>query len=34
MEDHIVVDGQINQNRLTITAATLPIPSNPANYKI
>ncbi len=33
MEDHIVVDGQINQNRLTITAATLPIPSNPANYK-
>ncbi len=33
MEDYIVVDGQINGNRLTITAADLPVPSNLNNYK-
>lgn len=33
IEDHIVVDGQINGARLTITAADLPVPSNPSNYK-
>ncbi len=33
IEDHLVVDGQINGARLTITAADLPVPSNPANYK-
>ncbi len=33
IEDHVVVDGQINGARLTITAADLPVPSNPNNYK-
>lgn len=32
MEDHVVVDGQINGARLTITAADLPVPA-PAGYK-
>jgi len=33
IEDNVVIDGQINGARLTITAADLPVPSNPANYK-
>ncbi len=33
MEDHVVVDGQINSARLTITAADLPVPSSPSAYK-
>lgn len=33
IEDHLVVNGQINSARLTITAADLPVPSDPANYK-
>lgn len=33
IEDHLVINGQINGGRLTITAADLPVPSNPANYK-
>ncbi len=33
LEDNIVVDGQINGARLTITAADLPVPSNPDNFK-
>lgn len=33
LEDHVVVDGQVNGGRLTITAADLPVPPNPANYK-
>ncbi len=33
IEDHVVVNGQIDGARLTITAADLPVPSNPANYK-
>jgi hypothetical protein len=33
IEDHVVIDGQINGARLTITAADLPTPSNPVNYK-
>lgn len=33
IEDHVVVSGQINGARLTITAADLPVPSNPSNYK-
>jgi hypothetical protein len=33
IEDHLVIEGKINGARLTITAADLPVPSNPANYK-
>ena len=33
IEDHLVVDGQINGARLTITAADLPVPTDPANFK-
>ncbi len=33
LEDHVVVDGQINGARLTIAAVDLPVPSSPANYK-
>ncbi len=33
IEDNVVINGQINSARLTITAADLPVPSNPANYK-
>src|SRR3989344_1166653 len=33
IEDNVVIDGQINGARLTITAADLPVHSNPANYK-
>ena len=33
IEDHIVIDGQIDSARLTITAADLPLPSSPSGYK-
>jgi type II secretory pathway pseudopilin PulG len=33
LEDHVVVDGQINGARLTITAADLPVPSSSSGYK-
>lgn len=33
IEDHVVVDGTVNGARLTITAADLPVPSDPNNYK-
>ena len=33
IEDHVVIDGQINGARLTVTAADLPAPSDPVNYK-
>ncbi len=33
IQDHVVVDGQISSARLTIVAAVLPVPSDPANYK-
>lgn len=33
MEDHTVVNGQINGARLTITAADLPVPSSSSGYK-
>ena len=33
IEDNVVIDGQINGARLTITAADLPVPSSPSNYK-
>ena len=33
IQDDVVVDGQINGARLTIVAATLPVPPDPANYK-
>lgn len=33
IEDHVVINGQIDGARLTITAADLPVPSDPANYK-
>lgn len=33
IEDHLVINGQINGARLTITAADLPVPSDPNNYK-
>ncbi|KKQ87673.1 MAG: hypothetical protein UT09_C0011G0009 [Parcubacteria group bacterium GW2011_GWF2_38_8] len=33
MENHVVIDGKINGARLTITAADLPVPSDPDNYK-
>ena len=33
IEDHVIVDGQINGARITITAADLPVPSSPSNYK-
>ncbi len=33
LEDHVVVSGQINGARLTITAADLPVPPSSANYK-
>jgi len=33
LENHTVVNGQINGARLTIVAADLPVPSNPTNYK-
>lgn len=33
LEDHIVINGQITGARLTIVAADLPVPSDPANYK-
>jgi hypothetical protein len=32
MQDDLVVDGQINSARLTITSAVLPVPSDPNNY--
>ena len=32
IEDHVVINGQINGARLTITAADLPVPA-PAGYK-
>ncbi len=33
IEDHVVVNGQINGARLTIVAADLPVPSDPATFK-
>jgi type II secretory pathway pseudopilin PulG len=33
IEDNLVIDGQINGARLTVTAADLPVPSDPDNYK-
>ena len=33
IEDHVVVDGQIDGARLTITAADLPVPSSSSGYK-
>ncbi|MBP9839897.1 MAG: hypothetical protein KBC44_02870 [Candidatus Pacebacteria bacterium] len=33
IEDHLVINGQIDGARLTITAADLPVPSDPNNYK-
>ncbi|KKR43302.1 MAG: hypothetical protein UU10_C0006G0007 [Parcubacteria group bacterium GW2011_GWF1_40_6] len=33
IEDHLVVDGQIDGARLTITAADLPVPSDTTKYK-
>src|SRR3989338_317382 len=33
IQDHVVIDGQISDARLTIVAAVLPVPSNPSNYK-
>jgi hypothetical protein len=33
IEDHVVIDGQINGARLTITAADLPVPSSSSGYK-
>jgi hypothetical protein len=33
IQDNIVVDGQINGSRLTITAALLPVPSDPTLFK-
>ena len=33
IEDHLVIDGQINGARLTITAADLPVPSSSSGYK-
>lgn len=33
LEDHTVVNGQINGARLTITAADLPVPSSSSGYK-
>ena len=33
IEDHVVVDGQIDGARITIIAADLPVPGSPANYK-
>lgn len=33
IEDHVVINGQINGARLTIVAADLPVPSDPATYK-
>lgn len=32
-EDHVVINGQINGARLTITAADLPVPSSETGYK-
>jgi len=33
IEDHVVIDGQVNSGRLTIVAADLPVPSDPSGYK-
>jgi hypothetical protein len=33
IEDHVVINGQINGARLTIVAADLPVPSDPATFK-
>jgi hypothetical protein len=33
IQDNLVIDGQINSTRLTITAATLPVPSSSSSYK-
>ncbi len=33
IEDHVVVDGQINGARLTITAADLPVPTDMSKFK-
>jgi len=33
IEDHVIINGQVNGARLTITAADLPQPGDPANYK-
>ncbi|MFA5095579.1 MAG: hypothetical protein WC447_02915 [Candidatus Paceibacterota bacterium] len=33
MEDHLVIDGQINNARLTITAADLPVPTDTTKFK-
>jgi hypothetical protein len=33
LQDHLVIDGQINTARLTITAALLPEPSDTSKYK-
>jgi len=33
IEDNVLIKGQINGARLTVVAATLPVPSNPSNYK-
>jgi hypothetical protein len=33
LEDHTVVDGQINSARLTITAADLPVPTDTSKFK-
>src|SRR5262249_23156103 len=33
IQDNVVVDGQINGARLTIAAATLPVPTDPSQFK-
>jgi len=33
IQDHVVIDGQINSARLTIVAATLPVPTDTTKFK-